>query len=125
MSDEVRPRRVPIQVYNWKTIPSRELRQGITHRDFRGDNVVVAHSIIRTDFEPKPHRHPQEQIFMILEGEVKLHIEDQVLDCPAGTIVRIPPNALHWAEPPKSGHVVNLDVWTPYREDYGQHTSYQ
>jgi quercetin dioxygenase-like cupin family protein len=115
----------PIPSYNWKTIPTREMRPGIIHSDFRGNNVVVGRSLLYPGMQSKPHKHVYEQIFMILEGRVKLHIEDQVIDCPAGTVLRIPPNAMHWAEGPEEGVAVNLDVWTPYREDYGEYTSYQ
>lgn len=87
--------------------------------------VVVGRSLLHPGMVSKPHKHVYEQIFMILEGRVTLHIEDQVIDCPAGTVIRIPPNAMHWAEGPKEGVAVNLDVWTPYREDYGEHTGYQ
>jgi quercetin dioxygenase-like cupin family protein len=114
-----------VPVYNWNTIPSREMRQGLVHSDFRGNNVVVGRSLLYPGMVSKPHKHVYEQIFMILEGRVTLHIEDQVIDCPAGTIIRIPPNAMHWAEGPKEGVAVNLDVWTPYREDYGEYTKYQ
>jgi quercetin dioxygenase-like cupin family protein len=114
-----------VPYYNWNTIPMREMRPGLVHSDFRGNNVVVGRSLLYPGMVSSPHKHVYEQIFMILEGSVKLHIEDQVMDCPAGTIVRIPPNAMHWAEGPEKGVAVNLDVWTPYREDYGVYTNYQ
>ena len=72
----------------------------------------------------KPHKHVYEQIFMILEGRVTLHIEEQEIDCPAGTIVHIPPNALHWADGPKEGVAVNRRPVAD-REDYGEYTKYQ
>ena len=116
---------MPVPSYNWETIPSREMRPGLVHSDFRGNNVVIGRSLLHPGMTTKPHKHVYEQIFMILEGRVTLHIEEQGIDCPAGTIVRIPPNALHWADGPKEGVAVNLDVWSPYREDYGEYTKYQ
>lgn len=121
-----------VQVYTWKDIPSRTLtmqngehRAGITHRDFRGDNVSLGYNEVTPDFMAMPHQHPYEQLFLILEGHTRLHVEDEVFECPAGSIVRIPPNVMHWAEAPKEGLLVNLDIFTPLRPEYAKHTSYQ
>lgn len=64
---------------------------------------------------------------MILKGRIQLHIEEQVFDCQAGTVIRIPPDALHWGEGPtvEDGPTLNLDVWYPLRPDYATFTQYQ
>lgn len=91
--------------YNWNDIPKREMRRGVVQKIFRDD----------------------EQIFMILKGHVTLHAGDQVFGCPAGTVIRIPPNVEHWAGAPSDadGAALNMDVWTPLRPDYAKHTAYQ
>lgn len=71
------------------------------------------------------NRHPYEQLFLILEGHTRLHVEDEVFECPAGSIIRIPPNVMHWAEAPKDGLLVNLDIFTPIRPEYAAFTDYQ
>jgi hypothetical protein len=37
------------------------------------------------------------------------------------------PNVVHWAEPPapEDGVAINMDIWTPYRPDFGAFTAYQ
>ena len=116
-----------VQAYNWNDIPPHEPRAGITMRGFRGDKVLVTYNMLTPDFAPGPHRHPFDQIFMIIKGRVKLHVEDQVFDCVAGTVVRIPPNALHWAEAPapEDGVAINIDIFGPAREDYLHLVKYQ
>jgi quercetin dioxygenase-like cupin family protein len=113
--------------YNWHEIPGHAVRPGLTQRGFRSDNVLVTHNVIGPDLEPNPHRHPFEQVFMILQGRLRLHIEDEVHDCGPGTIMRIPPNALHWAEPPAAADspVINVDIFSPVREDYLPLVEYQ
>jgi quercetin dioxygenase-like cupin family protein len=118
---------MPTPVYNWERIPSMQPRPGLTMRAFRGDNVLVTYNLIGPDLVPNPHRHPFEQVFMLIEGRVRLHIEDAVHDCGPGTVLRIPPDALHWVEPPApaDGVAVNIDIFSPARADYLPLTEYQ
>ncbi|MBM3530914.1 MAG: cupin domain-containing protein [Alphaproteobacteria bacterium] len=113
--------------YNWQDIPARTPRAGITQRGFRGDNVLVTHNLLAPGMEPNPHSHPFEQVFMLLEGRVKLHIGDEVHDCGPGTVLRIPPDVVHWAEPPRpeDGIAVNVDIFSPVRDDYLPLVEYQ
>jgi quercetin dioxygenase-like cupin family protein len=89
--------------------------------------VLVTHNLLAPGMEPSPHSHPFEQVFMLLEGRAKLHIGDEVHDCGPGTVLRIPPNVIHWAEPPKpeDGVAVNVDIFSPVREDYLPLVEYQ
>jgi quercetin dioxygenase-like cupin family protein len=116
-----------VKAYNWQDIPSKEPRTGITMRGFRGDKVLVTYNVLTPDLTPGPHSHPFDQIFMLINGRVKLHVEDQVFDCGPGTVVRIPPNAVHWAEAPspEDGPAINIDVFGPAREDYLHLVTYQ
>ncbi len=113
--------------YNWQQIPVRESRKGIMQRVFRGDNVLIGYSELHPHMDPSPHSHPYEQIFMIIKGRVMLHVGEQVIECKAGAVVRIPPDVVHWAEPPsvEDGIAINMDIWTPYRPDFGKFTAYQ
>ena len=117
----------PVPQYNWKDIPEREMRQGVVQKVFRGDQCVVGQTTLYPGMKSAPHSHEWEQIFMILQGRVTLHVGDQVFDCPAGTVIRIPPNVMHWAEAPTEadGPALNLDIWTPLRPDYAKYTDYQ
>jgi mannose-6-phosphate isomerase-like protein (cupin superfamily) len=117
----------PVPLYNWDTIPSFDYG-GITVRGFRGSNVAIGYSHLYPGTEMKPpHTHDIEQIFMILQGRVKLHVGDQIHDCRPGSIVLIPPHVEHWVEPPspEDGVAINLDIFSPIREDFLKLTTYQ
>jgi quercetin dioxygenase-like cupin family protein len=118
---------VTVPQYNWDSIPEREMRRGVVQKVFRGDDVLIGQTTLYPGMQSAPHSHSYEQIFMILKGRVTLHVGDQVFDCPAGTVIRIPPNVEHWAEAPSDadGPALNMDVWTPLRPDYAKHTEYQ
>jgi quercetin dioxygenase-like cupin family protein len=113
--------------YNWENIPSRELRHGVIQRVFRGDQLAIGYNLLHPGMTTSPHQHEFEQIFLLLEGKIRLHVGDEVVDCTAGTVVRIPPNTEHWVEAPKpeDGIAVNMDLFAPIRPDYFELTSYQ
>jgi quercetin dioxygenase-like cupin family protein len=116
-----------VKAYNWTDVPTNQPRAGITMRGFRGDKALVCYNVLTPEFTPGPHKHPFDQIFMIVQGRVNLHIEDQVFDCGPGTVIRIPPNAMHWAEAPlpENSPTINIDVFGPAREDYLHMVKYQ
>ena len=118
---------LPVPQYNWDTIPEREVRPGLKQKIFRGDNVVIGRTEVHPGADTREHSHDCEQLFMLLEGHVTLELEGQVFDCGPGTVIRIPPNAVHWAKPPKpeDGPALNLDIWYPLRWDYAQFARYQ
>jgi quercetin dioxygenase-like cupin family protein len=116
-----------IPQYNLKDIPELHPRTGIVQKVFRGTGVAVSYAELHPDMKPGPHSHPWEQIFILLKGRVRLHVEDEVLELEAGSVVRIPPNAVHYSEPPRpeDGVALNLDIFTPLRPDFVELTRYQ
>lgn len=129
MSQQAKPGKPSdgVPIYNLNDLPSHELRRGIIQRVIRGDQVAIGYNLLHPGMATNPHSHDFEQIFILLKGRVKLHVGEQVFDCGAGTFVRIPPHTTHWAEPPlpEDGVAVNMDIFSPIREDYYPLTSYQ
>jgi mannose-6-phosphate isomerase-like protein (cupin superfamily) len=72
-----------------------------------------------------PHRHPFEQVLYIVSGRAQVHVDDEVFEASPGSLIRIPPNALHYAEPVGDEPCFNLDVFAPIREDYRHLIEYQ
>ena len=68
--------------------------------------------------EPRPHKHPFEQIAYIAAGVCDYHIEDQVFRLTPGGMLVIPPNLMHYAEVVGDEVLVNFDIFTPKREEY-------
>jgi mannose-6-phosphate isomerase-like protein (cupin superfamily) len=116
-----------VPLYNWDTIPAFDF-DGIKVRGFRSSHAAIAYSVLRPNTPMKPpHTHDFEQIFMLLEGRVKLHVGSQVHDCGPGSIVLIPPHVEHWVEAPseEDGIAINLDFFSPIRDDFFAITKYQ
>ena len=65
-----------------------------------------------------PHSHPFEQLVYIVQGRVIFHIGDESMEAGPGSIIRIPPDVIHYAEPIGDEPAMNLDVFAPIRADY-------
>lgn len=56
--------------------------------------------IARIAAAEEPHLHSRSDLFVtVLDGELRLHLEDTVLDVKPGMVIEIPKNTPHWAEP--------------------------
>ena len=114
-----------VKSYNWNELPKESPRQGIERVGFRGDNAMVVLNWLSPGMTPRPHSHPFEQLVLILQGRVHVHVGDEVVDCGPGSMVRVPPDVMHWAEPVGDEVCLNLDVFSPVRDDYMHLVAYQ
>ncbi|MBM3516874.1 MAG: cupin domain-containing protein [Alphaproteobacteria bacterium] len=114
-----------VEMYNWRTLPTEEVRKGVTRSGFRGEQVLLVMNRLEPGMALSPHRHPFEQVLYIVDGRAHVHVDEQVFEAGPGSVIRIPPNALHYAEPIGDKTVWNLDVFSPIRADYRHLVSYQ
>jgi len=63
------------------------------------------------------HSHPNEQITMVLEGELFFKFPDKKVCVKKGEVIAIPSNTLHEAYTQKSS-VIAVDAWSPVMEKY-------
>ena len=114
-----------LHAFNWNELPKDSPRPGIERVAFKGDNAMVVLNWIYPNMAPGPHSHPFEQLVLILQGHTRLHVGDEVLECSPGTMVRVPPNVVHYAEAVGDEVCLNLDVFAPPRADYLHLVDYQ
>jgi quercetin dioxygenase-like cupin family protein len=62
------------------------------------------------------HRHPHEQVAIVLEGELEIAVDGVTHLCTGGSVLVIPPDAWHEGRFLTETRV--LDVFAPVREDY-------
>ncbi len=61
-----------------------------------GDKVTVALVHKALGSGSQPHRHPNvEQFNYVLKGKMRVLVEDEQMEVGPGTLIHIPPNALH------------------------------
>lgn len=111
--------------YKWDSLPKEAVRSGVTRSGFRGDDVLLVMNWLEPGMDVNPHSHPFEQVVYIVQGQARFHIGDEVFDAGPGSLIRIPPDVRHYAEVIGDEPVMNLDVFSPIREDYRHLVDYQ
>ncbi|WP_411817850.1 cupin domain-containing protein [Hyphococcus sp. DH-69] len=112
-------------IYNWDDLEREAVREGVSRAGFRGDNVLMVMNWLEPGMETNPHSHPFEQVVYIVKGQMRFHVGDDVVEGGPGSLIRIPPNVEHYGHPIGDETVLNLDVFSPIREDYRHLVEYQ
>lgn len=107
-----------LDVKNWESIPKQEFHQTAVRQVFSGDNIMVVLNTIKPGFPTFAHNHPHEQILCILEGNCEVTLEGETVKMKKWDMIKIPPNAMHDLQVIGDETVVNMDIFTPIREDY-------
>jgi len=108
------------KLFGWADLPKHDRFNGFMMQSgFRGDAALLTFNWIEPGKKrPEPHAHPFDQIVLVMEGHMKLEIDGLALDMPAGSVCRVPGNALHTGWPVGDQVVLNIDVFAPPRKDY-------
>ena len=112
-------------LYNWNDLPNEVVRKGVSRSGFRGEDVLLVMNKIEPGMDVNPHSHPFEQVVYIVEGRVRFHVGDDEMEAGPGSLIRIPPDVVHYAEPLGDQPALNLDVFAPIRDDYRHLVEYQ
>ncbi len=112
-------------LYNWDTLDKEVVRKGVERAGFRGDDVLLVMNWLEPGMDVNPHSHPFEQVVYIVQGNVIFTIGDEKMEAGPGSVIRIPPDVVHYAEPVGDEPALNLDVFAPIREDYRHLVDYQ
>jgi quercetin dioxygenase-like cupin family protein len=124
-TNQSRSNRQKTQVYSWDTLPKETVRPGVNRAGFRGDDTLMVMNWLDPGMEVNPHSHPFEQLVYIVQGRMRFVIDGEEFEVGAGSVVRIPPGVKHCGEPIGDEQVMNLDVFSPVREDYRHLADYQ
>jgi mannose-6-phosphate isomerase-like protein (cupin superfamily) len=71
------------------------------------------------------HKHTFEQLVFCIQGRFNFYVDDELFLMTAGSMLRVPPNTLHYTEPIGDEVALNLDIFAPMREDYKHLVEYQ
>jgi quercetin dioxygenase-like cupin family protein len=114
-----------LKAYDWNELEREVVRPGVTRVGFAGDNVICVFNWLEPGMETRPHSHTFEQLVLILQGRIRLHLDESSTELSAGGMIRIPPGVTHYAEPLGEETVLNLDIFSPARIDYAHLVKYQ
>jgi quercetin dioxygenase-like cupin family protein len=96
-------------------LPIVEIITGLTLRPVLGTNVMLSFARYEPYAEAPRHAHVEEQIFVMLEGELEMELDGEVRTMRAGDIALIPswvPHRVKAGSEPAS----QLDIFSPPRQ---------
>ena len=105
------------QHLNWSTIPIEKPGEGIERQMVVGQKLMLCRFRFAPNLETPQHRHPHEQMSIVVSGRVRFFIEGEERICSPGDVLQFPSNCLHGATM-MDEEVVLIDVFTPLREDF-------
>lgn len=110
------PRVIDPTAYDWESVPEEEVMPGVRRKLVHGDKaMLVLYHIADGTVFPR-HNHPHEQFAYVLEGTFRMECDNGSFDLVPGSVMHIPSGAWHGGR--AIGDVVEIDVFSPIREDY-------
>lgn len=103
---------------NWDKLEKTIPRKGVQRSVVSGEKVMVVMNEIQPEAPPNLHSHPSEQILYIIKGKAEVGIGEQKWIMGPGDVVVIPSNVPHVLKVLGNEPVLNLDVFSPIREEY-------
>jgi len=103
---------------NWEGLPGVTTRKGVVRKVFSGTNSMLALNELKAGTMPNLHSHPEEQLTYILTGKAEFVLGEEVLMLKAGDLLLIPPGVPHSLKVLGDETVLNIDVFSPIRQDY-------
>jgi len=103
--------------FSESNLPAKQLLDGITMKAVSGDKTMMTFFEFEADAMIPSHKHPQEQITYVLEGELEFTVGQDTRVLGKGDGVVISSNQEHCAKVLKAPARA-VDAWYPLREDY-------
>lgn len=119
MSGAAPTRRNRAAVYKLDEMPLETVRPGFARTGLRADDCITTVNWFEPGYRSTGrHSHPFDQLSYVLTGRLRFWVDDEVFDITAPSMLYIPGDALHGAEPLGEERVLNVDVFAPVRADY-------
>ncbi len=100
---------------SFDALPQEKVSEGISRWVAAGSNMSVAKYVIKQGTLAPLHRHPHEQVSLILEGRFRYTVNGREVVLGPGEMLFIAPDALHGAEAMED--TVVIDFFSPPRAD--------
>ena len=95
----------------------QKLSEGISGRIVEGEQITLAVVELAADGTVPSHQHPNEQMGLLIRGQLTFRVGDEERTYGPGGTWRVPSNVPHGATVGPDGATV-VDVFNPIREDW-------
>jgi unsaturated pyranuronate lyase len=99
-----------------RDLPEEKITDKITRRVLTGERQMIVWWSMKAGVHAAAHRHPHEQLFWILSGQMEFRLGDERRTCGPGDCGVISGGVEHEAWFPVDTEVI--DVFSPPREDF-------
>ncbi len=109
-----------LQSINWDNVPAAQMpsESGTVVRQFiNGQTMTVARISFTNGAATLAHSHDNEQISLVISGEMEFMVEGETTIVRAGELIHLPSNSWHGAK--ANAESVLLDMFSPPRADWG------
>ena len=101
--------------YKWEEIPIEEVRPGVRGRTISGEKVSMSYFELDPGAISPFHKHSNEQINCVLQGELEFTTDKEKRILKEGEIVLFPDNVPHQVKNIGDKVAVNLGALSPPR----------
>lgn len=109
--------------YRWDDIERERVTSMLDRKLITGDSLMLSHVFLKKGCIVPKHQHHNEQFTYIIDGVLRFWIGDDLSEeviVRAGEVLHIPSNVWHKAEALED--TLDMDVFSPPREDWLNHT---
>ena len=104
-----------VQNVCWSDLPEETVFPGVRRQRLDTQRM----SVVRYQYDPgthfPAHSHPEEQLVLVLSGEIEFTVEDRQMPVAAGGALVIPPQMIHSARVLSTTQVDTINVLSPRR----------
>lgn len=105
-----------LHVLNWSEIPIEEVYPGITRQIVQGKRQTLVRYVYQPGSIFPVHQHPQEQVTVVLSGEIEFEVAGEITRLRAGSVAIIPGDTPHGARVIGAAVVETLNNMSPRRD---------
>lgn len=102
--------------FDSETRPTLDRSPGISAQTMWGENMLLSYVTLQPNATICTHHHPEEQISVILRGEVTITIGGETRTLKSGDIYVVPGNVEHTGFAGQDGALL-VDVFSPIRKE--------
>jgi quercetin dioxygenase-like cupin family protein len=99
----------------WSDLPAERVMPGVTRQRVDAQHMTV----VRYRYEPgahfPAHSHPEEQVVLVLSGEIEFMVANRPVSAATGSVLVIPPHTVHSARVLGGTPVDTINVLSPRR----------
>jgi len=107
--------RAKVKMADWAELPTEAVLPGIERQRIDGEQMTIVRYVYAPGSVFPPHSHPEEQVTMVLSGDIEFDVGGRLVQAAAGSVLVIPPNVVHGARVIGNHEVETLNTLSPRR----------